>query len=355
MANLTPVPSFDNVRQIEPTDLVVDTVINQVSQQHADRAEWLKANMPTFQQTPQGGRNTVLTGRSAFGIESVLGAASVNTMRLYATLDPLIFTASQGFDLRGEIVHTVQVSADIDLIMDAGTGTRYGVLIYNPIAATVQFVTVQEVHATGLVPGTSGTALWYNPITGKTDYNNGSSWQTNVAAVIVGQWNIASGDIDTGSIVTYPFRSLFYDDAIAPGTVISAPTTKTPRGGWLLCQGGNINRDYYARLFAAIGTAHGAGNGTTTFGLPDYRAEFLRGNDNGRGIDTGRVLGSSQGQAIQAHTHSILQNGNDAISPTGGTTNYRPGADTSASGSTGSTGGTETRPRNVSTNFWIKF
>lgn len=354
MANLTPVSSFDNVRQIEPTDLVVDTIINEPHQQLTNRTEWLKANMPTFQQTPQGGRNTVLTGRSAFGIESVLGAVSINTMRLYASLDPLIFTASQGFDVRGEIVHTVQVSADIDLVMDAGSGTRYGVLIYNPTSSTVQFVTVQEVCVTGFVPGTAGTAIWYNPITGKTDYNDGSSWQTNVCAVIVGQWNIASGDIDANSIVTYPFRSLLYDDSIAPGTVISAPTTKPPRGGWLLCQGGNISRDYYARLFAAIGTAHGAGNGITTFGLPDYRGEFLRGNDNGRGIDASRVLGSAQsglvgphGHDIKVQYHGITVGGATTVATIDPTqTNVIP---------TENNAGTETRPRNVSTNFWIKF
>jgi microcystin-dependent protein len=150
---------------------------------------------------------------------------------------------------------------------------------------------------------------------------------------------------------------LFYDDSIAPGTVISAPTTKAPRGGWLLCQGGNISRDYYARLFAAIGTAHGAGNGITTFGLPDYRAEFLRGNDNGRGIDTGRVLGSVQGQAIQGHNHAIARWKQTGFDSTGGPNLIGSDAEGSLDTSinTDITGGTETRPRNVSTNFWIKY
>jgi phage-related tail fiber protein len=94
---------------------------------------------------------------------------------------------------------------------------------------------------------------------------------------------------------------------------------------------------------------------STTFPIPDLRGEFVRGWDDGRGVDTNRVFGSSQADEIKAHTHSLLQNGNDNILPTGGTTNYRPGADTAASGLTGSTGGSETRPRNVALSYFIKF
>jgi microcystin-dependent protein len=95
--------------------------------------------------------------------------------------------------------------------------------------------------------------------------------------------------------------------------------------------------------------------GSTTFPIPDLRGEFVRGWDDGRGVDTNRVFGSSQTDEIKTHNHSLLQNGNDNISPSGGTTNYRPGADTAAGGLTGTTGGTETRPRNVALSYFIKF
>ena len=48
------------------------------------------------------------------------------------------------------------------------------------------------------------------------------------------------------------------------------PTANIP-AGWLVCDGSAVSRTTYARLFAAIGTLHGAGNGTTTFNLPDRR------------------------------------------------------------------------------------
>ncbi|WP_443020094.1 phage tail protein [Snodgrassella communis] len=69
--------------------------------------------------------------------------------------------------------------------------------------------------------------------------------------------------------------------------------------GWLKANGAVISRTLYANLFTAIGTAFGAGDGKTTFNLPDLRGEFLRGWDDGRGVDSGRQNGSRQGDAIR--------------------------------------------------------
>lgn len=68
----------------------------------------------------------------------------------------------------------------------------------------------------------------------------------------------------------------------------------TPPSGFLECNGAAISRSTYASLFGQIGTMFGAGNGSTTFNLPDLRGEFLRGWDHGRGIDDGRGMGSWQ-------------------------------------------------------------
>lgn len=73
----------------------------------------------------------------------------------------------------------------------------------------------------------------------------------------------------------------------------------SPPPGWLKRNGAAVSRTTYAALFAAIGTTYGAGNGTTTFNVPDGRAEFDRGLDDGRGIDVGRALGTAQGDAIR--------------------------------------------------------
>lgn len=69
--------------------------------------------------------------------------------------------------------------------------------------------------------------------------------------------------------------------------------------GFLKCSGQAVSRTTYAALFTAIGTLYGAGDGSTTFNLPDLRGEFLRGLDDGRGVDVDRVLGASQNDALQ--------------------------------------------------------
>lgn len=73
--------------------------------------------------------------------------------------------------------------------------------------------------------------------------------------------------------------------------------------GYLKANGAAVSRATYAALFAAIGTLHGAGDGSTTFNLPDMRGEFPRGWDDGRGIDASRVIGSLQAGQNAAHTH----------------------------------------------------
>jgi microcystin-dependent protein len=90
-------------------------------------------------------------------------------------------------------------------------------------------------------------------------------------------------------------------EATPPGSV-SYFATPTAPSGWLTANGAAISRVAYSDLFSAIGTTFGAGDGSTTFNLPDLRGEFLRAFDNGRGIDPGRTFGSSQGDAMRNFT-----------------------------------------------------
>lgn len=115
--------------------------------------------------------------------------------------------------------------------------------------------------------------------------------------------------------------------------------------GYLECDGTAISRTTYADLFAVIGTRFGGGNGTTTFNKPDLRGEFIRGWDHGRGVDIDRAFASAQADAFKAHDHSIPSRNNANAGD-----NWVEDADNSAevrNARTGTTGGTETRPRNI--------
>lgn len=90
-----------------------------------------------------------------------------------------------------------------------------------------------------------------------------------------------------------------------PGQV-SAFAGAFPPAGWLKANGAAISRTSYAALFAAIGTRYGAGDGKTTFNLPDLRGEFIRGWDDARGLDPNRVLGSAQAAMLGSHSHTAV-------------------------------------------------
>ena len=80
-------------------------------------------------------------------------------------------------------------------------------------------------------------------------------------------------------------------------------STLAPVGRLLKANGAEVSRTQFPELFAKIGTIYGAGNGTTTFNLPDLRGEFMRFYDDGRGVDAGRGLGGVQMDSFKSHLH----------------------------------------------------
>ena len=86
--------------------------------------------------------------------------------------------------------------------------------------------------------------------------------------------------------------------------MVSGFAMATAPAGWLKCNGAVVSRTTFASLFARIGTVFGAGDGVTTFNVPDARGLFPRAWDDGRGIDPGRVFGTFQDMLMQSHAHT---------------------------------------------------
>lgn len=135
-----------------------------------------------------------------------------------------------------------------------------------------------------------------------------------------------------------------YVDATAAATVLSGQIvmwgTSIVPSGWLECNGQSTAG--YPNLIALFGT-----------NLPDLRGEFVRGWSNDRTtVDYPRQILSSEAQDIQSHTHSYVITNATSSSGAGGTgSGLIP---LQSSSTTGSTGGTETRPRNVALMFIVK-
>lgn len=160
-------------------------------------------------------------------------------------------------------------------------------------------------------------------------------------------------------------------DAHQAGDIVWLTRNNIPVGRRLLkMNGASLATATYAALFAAIGyTFGGAG---ANFNVPDARGEFIRGWDDGRGLDPARAFGSAQADLFGAHGHpgSVTniepshQHTVNALLTTGGTTAGVVRTATGASGSgaafptsfggshdhiltIASAGGTETRPHNL--------
>lgn len=136
---------------------------------------------------------------------------------------------------------------------------------------------------------------------------------TNTTNIATNAANIATNTANIANIASVPV-----------GTILSCAGSNAP-SGYFVCDGTAKSRTTYADLFAQIGTAWGAGDGTTTFHLPDFRGAFLRGWDNGRGLDPSRAFGSYQADALQnitgrfISTKSHLQGGQGALAISSGT------------------------------------
>lgn len=135
-------------------------------------------------------------------------------------------------------------------------------------------------------------------------------------------------------------------------------TTIPPRR--LKANGAALSRTTYADLFAAIGTTYGAGDGVSTFNIPDLRGEFIRGWDDGRGIDSGRALGSAQDDDFKGH-HHVEGRGTNAGGRYGNSNtglaarSCSPDSTNTHGYNTSTVGGAETRPRNVALVYTITY
>jgi len=155
----------------------------------------------------------------------------------------------------------------------------------------------------------------------------------------------------------------------APTGSVTMWTTSSAPAGYLICNGQAVSRTTYAALFAVIGGTFGTGDGSTTFNLPDLRGLFVRGLDNGRGIDSGRALGSYQDSDNKSHNHGVNDPGHvhggvqNGTASTGRSTSVDQPPAVFSYGNTwaaatgiwlSASGGAESRPRNLALNYIIK-
>ncbi|WP_369910027.1 tail fiber protein [Escherichia coli] len=171
---------------------------------------------------------------------------------------------------------------------------------------------------------------------------------TSVGRAILGKTSIQS---------VLDYLGLGEGSALPVGVPVPWPSA-TPPTGWLKCNGAAFSSEKYPNLAKVY----------PTLKLPDLRGEFIRGWDDGRGVDAGRVILSIQGWLTGSHYHNIRSwdawdntvlvpndRGGDSLLSTDNavqegaingkfTSQYR----------TELSGGNETRPRNIAFNYIVR-
>jgi len=178
---------------------------------------------------------------------------------------------------------------------------------------------------------------------------------------------------------------IWLDDAGLPvGSVFYVAATAAPPNA-IKGNGALLSRTAFARLWAHAQVSgnlvsdatwlagggptmsYSSGDGSTTFRIPDLRGDFIRGWDDGRGVDAGRAIGSWQADAMQGHVHAAPAGTSGYwVSTTGGSVQF-PNAGTAVTSATNTGSPTsdgangtprtanETRPRNGALLGCIRF
>tara|TARA_A100000164_G_scaffold379556_1_gene424152 strand:+ start:495 stop:1307 length:813 start_codon:yes stop_codon:yes gene_type:complete len=215
-------------------------------------------------------------------------------------------TTSQNNSFTGA-VGELSVDTDLDQIRIHDGSTAGGILVpveggdlglsgnTNPAASTTSFGTpanaVIRVSATGVA----------NLIMGDASATSGFNLD------IRGTANVSTIATTIGGLTQANVQGVAAE-LVPAGTIIASGATATPNG-YLLCDGATPLRTTYSRLFNAIGTGFGAGNGNNTFAIPDLKDRLLLGkgtNNNTLGTMTGSMSASSvkasESTSIAAHS-----------------------------------------------------
>lgn len=250
-----------------------------------------------------------------------------------------------------------------------------------------------EITASLPVAGEAGMTGQFKAADGTTSgpgISFGSEVNTGIYRKSAGTVAMAIGGVD--AMIVNSSQITLAGLAIVNGAdagAISYFARSTAPTGYIKANGAAVSRTTYATLFAAIGTTWGAGDGSTTFNVPDLRGYFPRGFDDGRGVDSGRTFATTQADAFASHNHGVNDpTHNHGVSdpghahsiPSNVSNTFGSGFGLSGSGNVGigientnpnttgvtivgnptgitiqAAGGTETRPKNIALLACIKY
>ncbi|EOT9424076.1 phage tail protein [Escherichia coli] len=322
---------------------------------------------PTFTGTPKAptpaaGNNTTQVATTAF-VQAALTALINGAPATLDTLKEIAAAINNDPNFSTTINNALALKAPLSSPALTGTPTAPTAAqsVNNTQIATTAFVKSAIAGMVGSAPAALDTLNELAAALG-----NDPNFATTMLNALAGKQpldntltNLSGKDV--AGLLTY--LGLGEGSALPVGVPVPWPSA-TPPTGWLKCNGAAFSAEEYPELAKAYPTNK----------LPDLRGEFIRGWDDGRGIDAGRVLLSIQTGMLEKHRHIVVANdgydtkdewelatifkktytqgrGLDATN-TGGS--LIPSPTLHSRGSIGNTGGSETRPRNIAFNYIVR-
>lgn len=346
-------PTLDGVTD-EATGLPAG-ISNVATKQLADRTAWLHWRHAASNPNRRNGIETCKLDNDGIPAFAAVTASPLSANIVANNSTPLVLSFAGGFDEHGPIDYYAFVNANEAVTPESGSGPEFLFAVYDPATDTVDFESYENPYALGLdAPDPASYSFWYNPATFIMYKSTGSAWDQAYAIFL--------GGID------YAFQTVNLEDPgkdisgglVPTGTILpfAGEVAKVPYG-YLICQGQEVSRATYRKLFILFGILYGDGNGTTTFNLPDLRGKFIRGFSDGGALDTSRVLGSDQSDSVGPHDHNALPPGDFiGYDPAFNTIDLPAGNNGRVDTKTDDAGtniGTETRPYNIAVNHIIKY
>ncbi|OKW54600.1 phage tail-collar fiber domain-containing protein [Escherichia coli] len=322
---------------------------------------------PTFTGTPKAptpaaGNNTTQVATTAF-VQAALTALINGAPATLDTLKEIAAAINNDPNFSTTINNALALKAPLSSPALTGTPTAPTAAqsVNNTQIATTAFVKSAIAGMVGSAPAALDTLNELAAALG-----NDPNFATTMLNALAGKQpldntltNLSGKDV--AGLLTY--LGLGEGSALPVGVPVPWPSA-TPPTGWLKCNGAAFSAEEYPELAKAYPTNK----------LPDLRGEFIRGWDDGRGIDAGRVLLSIQAGMLEKHRHFVVANdGHDSKEEWELATIFRntytqgKGLDAAAAGgslipsptlhsrgSIGNTGGSETRPRNIAFNYIVR-
>lgn len=212
------------------------------------------------------------------------------------------------------------------ITLAAGTGARfpaaggsdyfYATLINTSNQLEVVKVTARSTDTLTVVRGQDGTTARAYSASDRIELRVTAALLADIRdSVTPGDGTVTTAKIVDGNVTLAKLAAAVQALLVPSGAVSPFAGTSEPTG-WLFCYGQAVSRTTYAALFAAIGTTHGVGDGTTTFNLPDLRGRVIAGQDDMGGTSANRLTGLSGGVdgdvlggtgGLETHTLTIAQ------------------------------------------------